>query len=318
MNKIAVFVALISIFVLTFVAVNTVFSDNQQIYKVLNMSFDMDTKIEVYPGETLTINGKLMNTGWLWLYNINLMTENLTYEHTINPDTIPVLPIKYYWVDGKAFRIPQNFTLMLKIPENETASEKDFFLVANGNFKVLLPSERSYLNYSKEVKQRIVLKFVPTPVITISDITFPDIVTQNKQFQISMIVINMGGIGTTANISISTPSDWTVDAREKTVSVEANSNSTVSFNIIPTNSSGQISLFLNYPVRQMIINITKTGPFLTPQVEAPEEKAVPSLISRIKALPPIVLLIIIILLVVIIWNIRAVIKFYKKRKKPEE
>ncbi|MEM5801956.1 MAG: hypothetical protein QXQ18_01030 [Candidatus Aenigmatarchaeota archaeon] len=300
---------------------NTTISQ-QQIYKAMNMSFDMDTKIEVYPGETKTIEGRLLNTGWLWLYNVTIKAENLTYEHTITPNNIPVLPIKYYWVDGRAFRTPQNFSITIKIPENLTAGEKEFFLTANGSFRIYLPMDMKYLHYPMQIKQRVVLKVVPTPSIEIKDITFPEVVIANKTFEISMLVINNGDIGTTANISIDLPKDWQVDSKTKSIRIEARENKTLNFSVTPSNSSGQVSLYLLYPVRQKIINITKTGPFLVPQLEEVVEKPVPGLIERIvsfiKSLPPILLLIIVILSAVIIWNLAGVIRFYRRRKKPEK
>jgi hypothetical protein len=284
------------------------------------MSFDMDTKIEVYPGQTVNIPGKLLNTGWLWLYDVTLKTENLTYDHTITPSRITVLPIKYYWVGVRGYRIPEKFNLTIKIPENETMGYKEFYLVANGSFRVYLPSEMDYKYYPIQVKQRIVLKVAPVPTIAISDLTYPDFIIQNEPFKISMLVINTGEVGTQANISINIPSDWEVDSKTKSVVLQPHENKSLSFEIVPTNTSGQITLYLTYPTLKKIINITKTGPFLIPQEEK-VEKEVPGIVGRItgavKTLPPILLLIIIILLGVIVWNLRYVVKYYKKRKKPE-
>ena len=319
------------IFVLAFILLLVLISiasiaaySQQQIYKAMNMSFDMNTKFEVYRGENLVIKGNLLNTGWLWLYNVSIFAENLSYEHKIEPSYVDVLPIKYYWVDGKAFRLPKNFSITIKIPENETVGEKEFFLFANASFRVYLPVDMKFLIYPMQIKQRIVLKITPEARINITDITFPEAVFASKPFEVSMVLKNEGEVGSNVNVSIDIPKDWQVDSKTKSLYLNAKENSTLTFEIIPSNSSGQISVYLSYPIGKTIINITKTGPLLVPsikeEIEKPEEK--PGLVERIfsfiRSLPPIVLIIIVVLIGIIIWNLKWLISSYRKRKKPEE
>jgi hypothetical protein len=164
--------------------------------------------------------------------------------------------------------------------------------------------------------QRIVLKILPQPHFTITDIEAPQEVIIGKPFDISMLVTNDGNVAEVANISVDVPADWVVEEKTQSVLLDANQSSTVAFIVTPSNTSGNISVYWSYPFNQTIINFTQVGPYLVPSSS-------PSILPEIKLpfeLTPTNLIVIAAIIVVIILLAYTLSNYRIKisRGKPEE
>lgn len=293
-------------------------SQDPYVARLLNLTFDMDSKFEVMPGQTLVVNGKLFNTGYLWVYDLNLSVENLPdgFTASIEPNYTKVFKRLYTFPEGpRGIPKPLNFTLTVKVPENLTKLIYDFNITASGVFKRYIPDEMKYRIFgSVERYQRIVLKVLPQPRFNVTDIEIPEEVITGEPFNISMIVTNYGNVAETANISVDVPVNWTVEEKTKSVHLDAGENTTVLFTIIPGNTSGNVSILWSYPFNATIINFTQVGPYLVPS---------PAIAPPIIKLPfelTIAHLIVIVSVVIVIIFLAYTLTRYKIRirTKPEE
>jgi hypothetical protein len=299
---------------------------SNDISSILNVAFEMDSKFEVYPGQTLTIPGKIYNTGYLNLYDLTLHTENVPagFSVDIEPNYFKPFVRKFIWKDTpRGIPAPTEFNVTIKVPADAKELTYEFNITAKGDFKIFIPSEQTYKTIASVSKnQRIVLKTVPAPHFSVTDITLPEQVVENEPFNITMIVINDGYVTETANISVTVPEGWTVVEKTKSVRLSPGENSSVMFEITPTNTSGNISVLMSYPFNQTIITVSKAGPFLIP-VPAPEitppevaPTGLAALIDFIQSLPTWVIIVIVVLVLIIVWNLWKI--FVSERKKPEE
>lgn len=276
---------------------------------------DVPEEIVAYPGETVEIEGGMLNIGWWWMHNFNLTLTGLPedYEYNITPQYFEHLRILREWnpIQG-LYRIPENFTLSIKIPEE-----------GFGLHLVNITGQEFFSWRKVGNSTHFLLRVISFPNFTISDIVVPEIVTEYEPFNISFTVENRGVGSGEINISIEVPEDWDISERSKLIVLGPNSSTPVDIIITPTNTSGSINLFADYLQRENIINITKIGPHLIPMpIELPPEEIAPTgfaaLIEFVLSLGPIVIGIGLILLVIIIWNVWSIYKGYKEKKRPEE
>lgn len=273
-------------------------------------------EIEAYPGENITIEGGAINIGWYWLGNFNLTLSGLPegYDYNITPSYFENLRILREWnpIQG-VYRIPQNFTLVINIPENGFGVH--LVNITGQEF-------RSWYKFSNSTQ--FLLRVISLPNFTITDIAFPETATQYQPFNLTFTAKNEG-VGTgSLNITIDVPEDWDVSERTKMIVLDAGASQDVKIVITPTNTSGYVNILAEYPYKETIINITQLGPFLTPMpielppVEVPRPTGFAAVVEFIRSLGPIVFGIGIILLIIIIWNVWSIYKAYKKKKEPEE
>jgi len=273
-------------------------------------------EIESYPGENITIEGGAINIGWYWLGDFHLTVSGLPegYNYSITPSYFENLRILREWNPQQGvYRIPQNFTLLIKIPENGFGVH--LVNITGQEF-------RSWYKFSNSTQ--FILKVISLPNFTITDIVIPETITQYQPFNLTFTAKNEG-VGTgSLNITIDTPEDWDVSERTKTIVLDVGASQPVEIVITPTNTSGNINILAEYPYKETIVNITQLGPFLTPMpvelppVELPGPTGFAAVVEFFRSLGPIVFGVGIILLIIIIWNVWGIYKGYKKKKEPEE
>ncbi len=210
------------------------------------------------PGEEITVEGKLLNTGNTWLHFITLNLSGLPFEYEIIPEKFDHLEIFWNWTTMK--RIPKKFFIKIKIPENASRSYA-VKVFAQEHFTALKVWNYSYF----------ILKIRPRPNVTVKDLIFPTEVFEGEPFLIKVVLENSGLANATANLTISLPSDWSVDEKVKSVKLGPLSNATVIFNVTPTTTVGNFSIILTYPYKKKLISIKKFGPVLVP-LTVPEVK----------------------------------------------
>jgi len=277
-------------------------------------------EVEVDSGDTVVVNGTLLNIGWYWLHNFNISVSGLPKGSEVNvtPSWFEHLRILREWTPEKGvYLVPEEFQLSIKVPEDSSG----VFLV-----NVTGKEWTSWRQHSNS--STFILRVLPTepPKISLTDILVPEIVSPSEPFNISFEVNNEGAISQLVNLKVNAPEDWAVEPAEQKLVVQANSSEPVVFTLTPTSTSGEVSVFMEYPFRKEILNMTKTGPFIVPSgafmpgIEFELPTALASLLDFMKA-NVFVTIIAAILLLIILWNIWQIVKHYgfkSRRGKPEE
>jgi hypothetical protein len=276
----------------------------------------LPAEVEAGPGENVTINGTILNIGWYWLHDFNISVQGLpeNYEVKVTPEWFEHLRILREWTPEKGvYLVPEVFTIEIKVPEDSVG----VFLV-----NVTGKEWRSWRRF--ENSTNFILKVSAPPKIVLSDIFVPENVTEFEPFNISLNVKNEGVGDQSVTLKTIAPEDWSVEPAEQKLIVKANSSEPVVFTLTPTNTSGEISIFMEYPYRKEILNMTKAGPFIVPSVvPAPGIELPTALVSALDFIRAnlVVSVIALILVVIIFWNLWQIAKHYKFKKvrgKPEE
>lgn len=291
----------------------------------------MPEEVEALPGETVTIEGEILVTGFYWLHDFELTVDGLSYEYDMEPQWWEHVRILRDWnPDQGVFRVPEKFTLDLNVPEDATGS---YIVTITGQ------EHRSFRQTSNFTF--FVLRVGGEPIepqLSISDILVPEEITEYEPFKITFKVNNEGPIDTEATITINVPEDWQVDGPTQTLNIPTQDSAASSFDIIPTTTVGEVSLFVEYPFRQEVINFTKAGPYLIPTgaLVVPEEEAEPILTQIYNYLISIldkatmaienvagpyatslIMGVVFVLFIIILWLIFDIVKFLKKGSSPE-
>lgn len=283
------------------------------------VAIGLPSEIEMDAGDTVVVNGTLLNVGWYWLHNFNISVSGLPKgsELNVTPSWFEHVRILREWNPERGvYLVPEVFQLTIKVPED-----------ASGVFLVNVTGKewRSWRQYSNS--SAFILKVLPTepPRISLTDIVVPETVVPSEKFNISFEVKNEGVTSQMVTLKVIAPQDWVVEPAEQKMVVQANSSAPVVFTLTPTETSGEISIFMEYPFRKEVLNMTKTGPFIIPSAAlAPAEFEMPTamaeLLNFMKA-NVFITIIAAILLLIIFWNIWQIAKHYKlksRRGKPEE
>jgi len=226
-------------------------------------SFELLVPDEVVaqPGTEVTVDGGVLVTGMYWMHDFDIKIDGLPYEYNITPAHWEDVRILRDWnpVDG-VFRVPENFTLKIKLPADASGAHivsingtehRSFRQVSNSTYFVLKVGAA-------------VLNATQAPQLAISDILLPEMIKEFEPFTMSFKIDNNVPVKTAAIVSLHMPEDWQADATSKTFSVEAGDSTIGSFRIVPTTSAGTISLFVEYPLKDKMMNFTKVGPYLVP------------------------------------------------------
>ncbi len=284
-------------------------------------------EVEAMPGQNVTVDGGVLVTGFYWLHNFELKVSGLPYDYKIEPEWWEHVRILREWnPEQGVYRVPEKFKLDINVPEDATGS---YIVTITGQEH---HSFREISNFSYFVL-RVGGKPIK-PQLTISDIIIPENITEYEPFRLIFKVDNEGVIDTIANISIKVPEDWEVDEPTQTIKIRKNKSVASAFNIIPTTTPGEVSLYVEYPFRDEVINFTKTGPYLIPAgvttTTKPEEfkpifsQIVDYLNSLLEAVTDsiesvagpyatsLIVGVIFVLFIIILWLIFDIIKFVKK------
>jgi len=273
-------------------------------------------EVLAYPNETITIEGGILNQGTWWCHNFNLTLYNLpeNYEYEFDPSWWEHLRTLREWnPEQGVYRVPEKFTLTIKVPED-----------ASGIHRVNITGQE-FVSWRKVSNStEFILKIITFPEFTITEIDIPEEVTEFEPFDMSFSVNNVGeGVGK-IDITIEIPEDWNVSEKLKELTVEPNTSEVVELTITPSEASGEILIYAEYPYRELILNITKVGPYLIPTpvgepIEIPEvPTGFAAILEFLKELSPLVIGIGIVLLLIIAWSAWGIYKSYGTRRKPEE
>jgi len=290
-------------------------------------SIILPEEISAEPGQTVTIDGGLLNTGWIRLHDFSLTLTGLTedYTYSFSPQHWDELVILREWdSDVGVYRVPEKFQLTITIPDN-----------AAGLQLVTVKGQEMWSSYQMSNTTQFVLKVTPAEHFTVSNTSFPENATEGVPFDVKVVVTNDGSKSGTVTLNANTPEDWTVTEKSKSVTLDPKNSSEVVFTITPTITSGNITITAEYPYKENVTTITKIGPLLVPipkPATATTMQAInitegvlsgyfSKLFSDVMGLPLWVIVIAAILVIIILWNIYKLFGKYKfkvVRGKPEE
>lgn len=298
-------------------------------------SFGMSVPDEVNanPGATVDVEGEILVTGMYWLHNFDLTVSGLSYDYEIEPAWWEHVRILRDWNPQQGvFRVPEKFKLTINVPED-----------ASGAHLVTITGQEhhSFREVSNETYFVLTIDDAPAQVnLSISDILVPEMIKEYEPFNLTFKIDNAEAIDIAATVSVSVPEDWEVDEASKTIQVKGDSSEIDMFTIIPTTTSGEISLFVEYPFKGEVINFTKVGPYLVPSAELPTTTTTTEaqpfyvpianfiysltspIIGSFESLAgayavPAMIGIIIILLIIIFWIVSGMFKFVRSKSRAE-
>jgi len=316
-NKNYVVLTILTLAIVLSIASSVNYSQGRYVWR--EFSIKTPEEISTNPGDTITVQGEILNTGWWWLHDFDLSLQGLpeNFEYSFEPKHFDDVRILREWNPEQGlYRVPEKFTLTVKVPA-DAAGLHLANITGQEHQSARMVSNSTYF----------ILKILGKPEFSLTDIVIPEYVQINETFNISMDTKNNGTSSGVIKISLITPEDWKVDQRTKDITVKSNSSEHVVFMVTPTNTSGQISIFAEYPYQQQILNITKIGPLLIPQItttttiEPGIEVSLSGILKWMAELPLWAIAILLIVLIIIIWKLYDVLSKYKfkiVRSKPEE
>ena len=219
----------------------------------------MPDLVEVAPGGQILVDGGVTNIGVFGSHEVKVTASGLPegYNVTSVPDYFQDLFTLREWSpETGVVRIPVNLSIIIAAPSdavpgvytvNVTLQEmQSWRQVANSTVFILRVSGEA-----------------PAPQIVVTNIKVPDRVDENVPFNISFEVENNQATNQSVDLTVVTPEGWTFEPAVASDVVPGNSSKQFYFSITPTNESGSFSIVVNYPFHGVVLNITKSGPFLT-------------------------------------------------------
>lgn len=265
--------------------------------------------VDAYPGDVVTIQGTILPTKTM-MRNVYLFVEGVPFTYTLEPNYFDTLPVTYKWTNATGLvKVPKAFEIKIFIP-SDIAEEK--------NYTINVTGQETFTYLRIENSTSFQLRVKPTAVFSISQILFPENVVDGQIFEMNVTVKNEGTKSEDVTLSVSAPSDWNVTDGTQTVMIAPQESLDVIFALTPTNSSGLISLNMEYPYKTSIINITRLGPILAPVV--PEEQGTVPTGSAVlvQNLAPVLIIFSLIFLILIGWNLYGIYKTSSDVRKTEE
>jgi len=219
----------------------------------------MPDLVEIAPGNEMVVHGGVQNFGFYWEHNVVVNVTGLPEEFNATP--IPgfyehLRTLREWNPQQGLYYIPEKLDVDIKVPADATPG------VYPVNVSLMdMQSARHPANFTVFILR--VTGEAPTEPMKISDIAVPESVQADTPFNISFSVINGVSFEQSVNMTVQLPEDWRAMPPYISDSVPSNSSKNYYFTITPTNSSGSFSIVLQYPFQGIVLNVTKTGPFLT-------------------------------------------------------
>ncbi|MGC8812511.1 MAG: NEW3 domain-containing protein [Candidatus Aenigmatarchaeota archaeon] len=257
-------------------------------------------EVEGFSGEEITVSGKISSQG-TWMRKVFVYVEGLPLTYTIEPNYFEAIPLTQ----------PSDFQIKIKIPDN--LEEEKVYLVT-------VTAQETYTAYKIGGTKTLKVRAKPTAEFSLSRILYPQTIVENQSFPLNVTVENKGNEEEEVKISLKLPSGWSYEDGIRAIKLSPGESSTLTFTITPSNTTGSISVNMEYPYKGLMTNFTRLGPILTPiSPEVPEEKVpgITAYLTAIKEISPILNLLSVIFLIIIIWNLYSIHKTSSVRKKEE-
>lgn len=227
--------------------------------KKTSYSFEitMPEEVRANPGQTVTVEGEILVTGFFWLHNFELSADGLPYDYTIDPEWWEHVRILRDWnsEDGIVY-VPEKFEMEIQVPSDATGSH---IVTVTGQEH---HSFREISNYTF-----FILKVGDEPLepqVQIADLLVPEKVDPEVPFKMTYRLSNEGPVDVQATVTPIMPDDWQIDKAEHTVTVGKGEDASGVFEITPTLTPGPVSLRLEYEIAGESFTSTKSGPYMVP------------------------------------------------------
>jgi uncharacterized membrane protein len=258
-------------------------------------------EVEGFAGEEIIVSGKISSQG-AWMRKVFVYLEGLPYTYTIDPNYFEVIPLLK----------PSEFQIKIRIPDN---------LEEEKLYTVTVTAQETYTAFRTEGKTTFKVRAKPITEFSLSRIVIPQTIIENQSFTLNLTVENKGNKEEEVNVSLRLPLGWNYEDGIKSVKLSPRQSSTLTFNITPSNTTGSISINMQYPYKGSIANFTRLGPILAPiSPELPKEEFpeyITTYLTTIQEISPILNVLSIIFLIIIIWNLYTMYKTSSIRKKEE-
>lgn len=286
--------------------------------------------VEVAPGGEVLASGGVTNIGTYWSHNVYVTASGLPegYNVTAVPNFFENLRTLREWdpVNGTV-RVAEKLDLIIDAPANAIPG----LYTVNVTLQET-QSARLVTNYTVFVLR--VSGEAPSPEISVTNINVPERVTEFKPFTVSFDVANNGVSNQSVNLTVIAPSGWTFEPTEVSDVVLTNSSKPFAFSITPTNESGSFSIVLKYPFHGVILNVTKSGPFLAVVSEAagglpglpeinwptlpPISNSMFSDVFNFASVNPLITIVVVVIIAILIYYFYTTYALTTSRRKPEE
>ncbi|MCD6371377.1 MAG: hypothetical protein J7L39_01525 [Candidatus Aenigmarchaeota archaeon] len=281
----------------------TSFSRRFIIRRAMVISFPKVVKAK--PGEEIIISGNVTNIGTVWLRRISIEVYGLPFEYKLFPDYLEYLPIRWSWSPTHGLRrIPKSLHIVVKVPKNASGVYEVTYKLQE---HLTILEVYNTTTFKLIVENRTESKEVEKPKIKVESLSLPEKVISGKPFLLNISLINEGG-ATDLNISLSLPKSWSVDNTSKIITLGKDEKALVSFNVTPTEESGNVSFLITYGKEKSQISFLRTGELIVP---LPIEKEKP---RKVEIWPFLVVILSVLVIFLTLKNIRIKIE----RKTPEK
>jgi len=283
--------------------------------------------VEVVPGNTTTVTGGITNIGFYWEHNVIVNVTGLPSEYNVtpSPDYFEDLRTIREWTPEKGvYKVPVPLNVTIATPSNAVPG-----LYTVNVTLVDTQSARMTTNYTVFILR--ITGEVPKPNLEITNILVPERVTEFKPFNISFSVKNNAANNQSITLALIPSENWTYEPSEISDVVTPNSSKAYYFSIIPTNVSGSFSIVLKYPFQNVILNVTKSGPFLAVVSEVglptggislpsfpPISGSALNQLASFASANPLITVVIVVVVAVLLYYIYTSYVASSSRRKPEE
>lgn len=285
-------------------------------------------EVNANPGDEVEVEGGILVTGMYWLHKFNLTVDGVPYDYKLEPASWQDVRILREWNPTKGvYRVPEKFKLIIDVPSD-----------AKGAHLITLKGQEhhSFREVANETYFILTIGGAQAKVnLSVSDIVVPEMIKDYEPFNLTFKLENLGALDIASTVSVRIPESWTVDKPSVTLRVKGSSFELGTFTITPTKEAGEVSLFVEYPFKNQIINFTKIGPYLVPGKELPTTTTTTAqpqpfympianfvyslarpVIARFESAAgvytmPITIGVIIVLLIIIVWILAGMLKFVK-------
>ena len=277
-----------------------------------NFKMTVPDEVSIKPGEEVTINASILNTGRFWLRDFNITLQGLPSDFTfkVTPSHWDELTILRDWnpKDG-VFKVPESFLITIKAPDT-----------ASGLYAVTVNGTEYASDYKVSNTTKFVLKIVGAPAKPeISDLAIPQTITTGQSFDVTYRIANTASGELQATAKLLVPENWTVNPLTTSVDVKTNESAVVNFSVISQDNIGTVTALVEYTYQNQTLNVTKESTTIIPiGIVSPETGILGSIIGMfagIQTYSPLLMTIIVVIILVIGWIAWSLYGMYGKKGK---
>jgi hypothetical protein len=191
-----------------------------------NMTIDFPKKVNAYSDVDISFKILVKNTGDVDLHNVKITIPSFdgNVEVSSSKANIPLYASQY-------------FDVVIHTPEEIGT----YRLYINAYSDEINVTE----NFTLEVLERLETIETTFPILQIVELVSP-IFYENESATINFTLENIGNSTANATVRIILPERWTTDVTEKRFLITEGEKEKISFNVVPSNESGNISISVSY------------------------------------------------------------------------